>query len=438
MAPLALPSRLEPVSVPIFAISWFVPRHVQAENGRLSSIVAYCGGGGSAKTGIQNAIFVNVNVEISGRKQTLTIPTGDEIGVALQVYQHGKKKSLWLVACVKNSVRRFRLPSGEPAGEIDVGQEVSTVSVHPSGCSMAVGCESGRVISYQLSTGEDDDETFAEARELFRTDQHRKAVCCIAFSELGNRLMTSGKDGIACIYNNAVFVSGFDCSVTDDNSPPPPAQRAPPQVIVKGCAFLDPHGHEAVTVASPRRGKSYIARWVQEDNGRFALVDKQVCHQNPISSFCLSADRTLLALGSSDGSVLLRDVPTWKTHKLFFEVHDFPVTGIAARPYPSATLLGEEDGVAMDARSASADGKLACLTRQRRGPKTGEQQGTGLVGVANYIIYALMLAYLLSPVMQEFSDKCGHAQGFAHRRRCLMDNVLIAPPTRPGVSVPPY
>ncbi|GKY92705.1 hypothetical protein MPSEU_000240700 [Mayamaea pseudoterrestris] len=441
MAPLALPSRLEPVSVPIFAIDWFVPRHANIVGEPRSSVVAYCGGGGSAKTGVTNSIFVDCYSDGSGRKQSLVIPTDDEIGVALKIYQHEVKLSLWLAVCVKNSVRRYRLPTGESAGEIDVGEEVSTVAIHPTGRFIAIGCESGHIIVYAISKDDIDDETFTKATEVFRDDRHKKAVCCMAFSEYGGRLITSGKDGKVFIYEGTNFMIGLTCTVTEVSDPPPPTQRAPPQIIVKGCAFLDHQGLEAVTVASPRRGKAYIARWVQQsDEQGFVFVDKQVCYQHPISSFSLSADRTLIALGSSDGSVLLRDAIKWKPLKTFFEVHDFPVTCIAARPYPTEKLLGEEDGVVMAARTASADGKLACLTQQKRGPRSSEQQSSGVMVFMNQVaLFLIFLALLLTPVIKEYQQKCGHeAFDSANKRRCLVDSVLLAPSSRPGVGVPPY
>jgi hypothetical protein len=437
MAPLRPPSRLEPVSVPIFAVSWFVPDTQQrspndsASSDAARSIVAYCGGGGSAKTGIANAVFVEDSTH--GRR---IIPTGDDIGVGLQVYQHPVSGNLWLVVCVQSTVRRYALPSGDAAGAIDLGEEVSAVTMHGAADHVAIGCESGKVLVFHVS-----DEEFDDSEQVFFSDIHKKAVCSMAFSERGGRLMTCAKDGTACIFQGPKLVSGLKCSVVADNDPPPVAGRVAPQVIVKGCAFLDPDGRFAVTVASPRRGKAYIARWAQgPEDQTFSCMDRRVCSDYPISSFHLAADKSLLALGGSDGSVMLWDVASWKVAKTFNEVHDFPVTCIATRPCPWA-LQGEEDGVRVDARSASADGKMGCLTRQWRGPKkssSGLDDGIGVVGYMNRIIYALLLAWFLSPVWKEYTDKCGQAQGFAVKRQCLLDDVLLAPTSRTGVSIPPY
>ena len=427
MPPPRYPSRIEPVSVPIFAMDWIaVPDSDHHEPHH--SIIAYCGGGGSAKTGIGNAIFIDGLDD--GR---LTIKTGDEIGVAMKLYHNPMTKSLWLLVCLKNCVQRYRLPDGEPAGSIDVGEEVSAVAIHSMADHIAIGCEGGKVMVFKVS-----DEHFDDSENVFEDDRHQKAVCCMDFSVRGGRLVTSAKDGTACVYQGSQLVSVFQCSVQDDKEPPP--KRAG-QVIVKGCAFLELDGRAVVTVASPRRGKAFIARWWQgPEEKTFSNIDRAVCSNYPISSFRLSEDARMIVLGSSDGSVILWDAngDKWKAMKTFNEVHDFPVTCVSARPF-LIDMQGEEDGIRVDARSASADGKMACLTTQRRGPrKASSGQGINFMAALNRIMFALILAWLLNPLWREFQDKCGHMRGFGFQRQCFMEEVLLAPPSRPGISVPPY
>ena len=95
-----------------------------------------------------------------------------------------------------------------------------------------------------------------------------------------------------------------------------------------------------------------------------------------------SADGSLLALGGVDGTITLWNTETLKILKKFPEVHELPVTCIAARPY-STPLQGDDEGIVMHALSASADSKFALLTLQRRGPKKprGNKSSSGSVPV---------------------------------------------------------
>jgi hypothetical protein len=159
----------------------------------------------------------------------------------------------------------------------------------------------------------------------------------------------------------------------------------------------------------------------------------------------LSGDAGMVALGATDGTVILWNVEKWKAMKKFPEVHDLPVTCIAARPFPVPLLCDEDsDGVQMHAISASADSQLAWLTMQRRGRSKGVPSETNLKSVLNTILKAAFLGWLLYPVANEINDKCRNdlnvvSQGNIGKTwECIRYEVLLAPATRPGIAVPPY
>lgn len=426
------PSRVEAITFPVFGISWF------GNPGNGTSYTAYCGGGGSAKTGVFNSCIVQTAESQNGFEEPLIISTGDKVGVAVNIFQNPVTGKIWLIMAMEKEVQRFSLPEGKLEGVIHVGEGVNAVGVNGMTDRLAVGCDSGMVKVYTIS-----DDDFSAADPLYVCEGHEKTVCACVFSMRGGRLLTSAKDGTARVWKEGQLISVLTCSIEDKKAPKPTSKR-PPQVLVRGCAFADLEGKVALTVASGRRGAAFLSQWVDSKEG-FQCAVRTNCSPCPISAMSLSADTGLMALGSVDGSIILWDVATWKKKKIFKEVHDLPVTGIAARPY-DVPLQGEEDGIRIEARSASADSQLACLTLQKRAPKKqaeggGSDSGTSGLTLLNRFIALIVILIALYPVIQEGRLKCAGTyqnNGLNALKRCIIDDVLIAPSSRPGVSVPPH
>lgn len=405
-------------------MSWY------ADPGSGLSILAYCGGGGSAKTGVHNSIVILEN-DLGQH----VISTGDDVGVALKVYKNPVSNKLWLVVALGKKVQRFTMPAGELDGTVTISHPINALAVHPLADQIALGDETGAVHVFSMT-----DDSFDDNNLLGILETHKKTVCSLAFSLRANRLITSAKDGTACIYQNGQLISGFKCSVEDTVATANNKKSAASnQVLVRGCAFADVVGKVAITVTSARRGTAVLAKWQEDRQAGFQCVDRNVCSANPISAMSLSDDGLLLALGSVDGTIILWSMEQWKPIKTWPEVHDLPVTCIAVRPFP-VPLQGEDDGVRIHARSASADSQLGCLTLQRRAPKKASK-ALGVVEVMawiNRLLAILVLAYCLSPIWEETKTKCGKIKGFEAWRRCVIDEALIAPIDRPGVKTPPY
>ena len=96
------PSRIEPLPIPVFAISWFG----DPADGR--SITAYSGGGGSARTGVKNLIVIQ-----DGADAERTISTGDKVGIAIHVYKNPITNKLWMIVALGSDVARYSIPEGE-------------------------------------------------------------------------------------------------------------------------------------------------------------------------------------------------------------------------------------------------------------------------------------------------------------------------------------
>jgi WD40 repeat protein len=436
MPPPRPPSRIEPLAIPVFAISWFA----DPSNGR--SITAYSGGGGSARTGVKNLVVIQDGVDAER-----TISTGDKVGVALQIYKNPMTSKLWLIVALGSEVCRYSVPEGELNGVLPMVQEArnepkeSSCAVAINGLTdqLAVGCDSGIIMIFSVS-----DENFGEAIPLFTCNGHTKSICAICFSLRSSKLLSSGKDGFARVWDVSTgdCVSAMVCNCDEANKPPTSTNRSSPQILVRGCAFADMDGKVVLTVASARRGKAYLAQWCQEKDGEeYSCAIRSECSPNPVSAMCMSQDGHLLTLGSVNGSIILWSVLDWALLKVFSEVHDLPVTCIAARPF-DVDLQGENfTGVRIHAKSASADGQMGCLTLQRKAPKRTNLSrvngGSGMMHSMHRLIVTSFIVWFISPIAREAIDKCGYiyySQQWGDLRKCLVDDIFVAPSTRQGVT----
>ena len=436
------PSRVDTLTFPSFGMSWFA----NPSNG--FSVLALAGGGGSAKTGVTNKICLRIN----GAADQY-IDTGDSVCVAVVVYEWNQR--LWLIGALGDRIRRYAIDlSGQEdhseQGEVQVekvqvkdGEDhqpdlCNAVATHASGEVVAVGCESGLVHVYRMDY---EKNTFAL---LHTCTGHTNAVCAVRFAIRSPLVVSSAKDGTAKVWNNGELLSSVLCDVVDPKDPPPKRKtKRKMQVMVRGCDFGDLEGKVFYTVASERRGKTFLSRWVREEN-KYVCQERTVCHKVPVSSSCLAADGSFMALGGVDGSVLLWDVHQWKLQRQFPEIHDLPVTCIGARPF-SLPLREDEtyDGVQMSAVSASADSKLALLTLTRRVPRkqrsNNGKSGSGgavLISWTTLLFWFPLVGYALYQLGQEAYDICH--KDWPDFVPCLVDQVLLAPPSRPGIMIPPH
>lgn len=436
MPPPRPPSRVEPLAIPVFAISWFA----DPANGR--SITAYSGGGGSARTGVKNLIVIQDGVDAER-----TISTGDKVGIAIQVYKNPTTNKLWLIVALGSEVCRYSIPEGELDSSLTITgdnlnepkESCCAVAINSMTDKIAVGCDSGMVMIYSTS----DENVCPEQRPLITCSGHTNSICAICFSMRGERVLTSAKDGYARVWDvrDGNCISEMLCNCDEKNAPPAPTNRSPAQILVRGCAFADMDGKVVLTVASARRGKAFLAQWLQKNDGEsFACAIRSECSPNPISAMCMSQDGRLLTLGSVNGSIILWSVLDWVLLKIFSEVHDLPVTCIAARPF-DVDLQGEDfTGVRIHAKSASADGQMGCLTLQRKVTKRrkiSSDNGSGIMHTIHRIILTSFVLWFLSPIAKETTEKCGyvyHENRWGELLNCFVDDVLVAPSTRPGVT----
>lgn len=176
---------------------------------------------------------------------------------------------------------------------------------------------------------------------------------------------------------------------------------------------------------------------------QFQCFERTVCSDHPVSATSMSGDATTMVLGNAEGSIILWSLRKWKVLKRFPNVHEFPVTCIAARPYEVPLKREDKTGIRFNALSASADAQLARLTTQRRVPKSSSKVSSGfpLAQYLNRMVKWLLIFWILSPLVRDMWEQCGEdgdIKGMRAKFQCVRDNVLIAPSSRPGIAVPPH
>mmetsp|Transcript_10368 Transcript_10368/g.13889 ORF Transcript_10368/g.13889 Transcript_10368/m.13889 type:complete len:510 (-) Transcript_10368:517-2046(-) len=419
------PSKVENIPFPVFGCTWYGSPALPPKN-RGCSILAYCGGGGSAKTGVFNKISLSITStftegeeeESAGSVVTtqhvIEIDTKEELCVGVHLFDGGAilgSGKVFLLAAVGDKVLLYSIPLQPP--EVEEGEEetksdgselllgsanvgklygTNVISFTPLGSMVAVGCENGHVVLLQMERQEDNSVTFHKIADC---EGHTKAVCTISFHPRGTHVLTSAKDGTARLWSleTQKETQVLTCDISDPDAPPPKNARRPPQVLVRGSAFGDLEGKIIYTVASGRRGGAFLTKWVgTPDRSKvqpplsdgppggappkfipptfvYNPTHRMKCSPVPVSAMSLSGDATTLALGGVEGAISLLNVESMKIVKIWPGVHDLPVTGIAARPVPlplpGEGVDDEDGGVCYDAVSASADNRLAKVTLQK-------------------------------------------------------------------------
>ncbi|KAL3796117.1 hypothetical protein HJC23_000620 [Cyclotella cryptica] len=534
------PSKIDALSFPVFGLAWYGhPSNIgngvgahgdQRRNNRGVSALAYCGGGGSSKTGVLNKIVVVVTTDGHGGSVTrqIDVSTGEALCFGVHVFRpyDDDLDMIRLLACVGDELLLYGIPIAEVPivdgadenaedqqqqqqqennvgavllGKVNVGQgygaSVTTYTpIHRNGVlhhCVAVGCENGIVVLYELKQQQPQD-IMMEFIKIAECTGHTKAVCSINFHPRGTDILSSAKDGTARIFctQTGLQLGVMECEVHDPKDPPPLKPEAatnvttkdprmmkrPPQILVRGCAYGDLEGKTIYTIASGKRGPAYLTKWKtlvplastmpsaptssssssSPSSNRTLSIRQEYriqCSPVPISATSLSSDGTLLALGSVEGSILLYNLETKSVLKQF-QGHDLPVTCLASRPIPNALMLpGElEGGVNYDAVSASADNRLGRWTlqrksrivvpRQRRMKREMNALESFLWSIIRiplllFVIVVLIAVHDVLDICHEEVKLPALMTDVGAAGHCVYREVLWAESTRPGVrSVP--
>ena len=184
--------------------------------------------------------------------------------------------------------------------------------------------------------------------------------------------------------------------------------------------------------------------WQRTAEGKYKIAEKSLCTDLPATALSISMDKTLLAIGVADGSVILWNKVEWCPIKKYTGVHELPVTCIAARPLPHP-FVGEQDR--MHARTGSLDCNSGVLSLHTKSPqkKRGiNDGGSGFCGWLLYLIYLVLTISLfvmalqsMFPHAQEVCMQVRDHQGLQAASLCLWEEVFYIHPSKLGAPFPP-
>ena len=447
MSPPPFPSITEKIKSPAFAMAWLGPTFYDD-----FSIIAYGGGGGSARTGVANHIAVlsivadkqsKSNVLDSTSKMNKepfshvrSIDTGDQICVGIELQHYGPKlEQKRLLAAIGTEIRYYDALTGDLLGSQEVGNEGSNaVAISPCRQRCVVGCENGRVLLYSIiesnlnKTNEGTKGNEIEFKLISTFNGHiesssnKKGVCSITFSPSNKFFLSSSRDGTArvCDSKTGAPLCCLECSITESDSKKP-SKKTP--ILVRGCSF----GFDEniiYTCQSGRRGPAYCSIWrlnTQSSSPQYQEILRKCVSPKPISSMSMSGDKSTIIFGNVEGSVFLYYADSLDVRRKFEEIHDLPVTCVAAWP----AGMGFNRFVVV---SASADNKLAFLSMKT------------LPRSKMLVLIWLLMLIVGGGLCRTWYYECKN-QFFESNLDAMMDcmkHSILAPEDRPGIAFVPY
>jgi len=519
------PSELQFIPFPPFGIKWFatkpIPLLEKSPTTATCTAFAICGGGGAAKTGFANCVHIVISSEGPGcedeiipsegadgkdevlsHERTVDIDTGSEVGVAVTLHQVGSM--LLVLVAIGNGFALYFVPLGNRSGHGNGGESApksvcmveetfgeesgcEAVSFMPDGSAFATGYDNGKIRVFTLDYNPPPSSNTLNKNNSNIKDNHKvkvieycelhaenarhiKAIDTLQFHPTNPRILAScAKDGTCRIWDLVIkqCIDVLNCKIYPSNKPPPEDKKItdpkPGQLLVRGCAYGDPHGQTLYTVQSGRRGAAFLSVWqlvqpfptpVKDPTQQlppsqpvFQEVMRKVVASVPISAMSLSGDYKTLALGDTAGTVTLYDAfNQLKPIKSWKEAHETPVTCIAARPAPGnfpGDFPGEErTGVTVDVMTASFDNKLLFLTKQRNSRLyvPGPGHGTAFYLLNLYLIVGILFVSMVSyDACQEemMVLSSGDLDYLEPVKECLVHTVILAKMDRAGVSEVP-
>eukprot|EP00557_Chaetoceros_sp_GSL56_P013755 CAMPEP_0176484208 /NCGR_PEP_ID=MMETSP0200_2-20121128/4331_1 /TAXON_ID=947934 /ORGANISM="Chaetoceros sp., Strain GSL56" /LENGTH=523 /DNA_ID=CAMNT_0017880665 /DNA_START=53 /DNA_END=1621 /DNA_ORIENTATION=+ len=297
MPVLQSPSRTQPTAIPIFALKWYTHPSVLPMH-----ILAYAGGGGSAKTGIGNTVNVQIITSdddtnssynhgsdgvssLEDLTASIAIDTGIDIAVALDILVQSAPSSsssssrpyIYLAVGIGNFVKIYLIKnhsiSHDDNGdndndhweaveigsiELEKSSGINTVSWNSTGDALVAGCENGNVCIISVTFGNESSCGMRSQSPLqlqlhlvHELKGHIRAVCCSVYHPKNPLvLMSSAKDGTCRIWNLGMAKQNENENDENDNLCMEELQ----------CRIYDPKGPapKAANILNPKPGQCLV------------------------------------------------------------------------------------------------------------------------------------------------------------------------------------
>ncbi|EQC26451.1 hypothetical protein SDRG_15732 [Saprolegnia diclina VS20] len=356
--------------------------------GQAKQLVAICGGGGSARTGVKNTVDVYAApTATTGYTLLGSADTGTELASGLAISPDSSllavsiNASCWLYAIAYEETKsdfaltllvKFRTDfAGAESGQSSVcfvgnhtlltGGEDSVIrswsiatNVTTKGWATAPALDGAPDMTPALGDSAIGDTSYVQLVGEFKA--HTKRIKQIHVDAFSRQLVVSSDEAASChlwwLHEGAAITCSLSqadalaaCFAAYPKSVPPPpkgAKQAP--TVFKHqfrCVRFAPNGQFLMTVLSPPRGDAFLLKWVPVTTSQVDAASWQwqiaaiaVAGNEPVGSCCISVDGELVATATASG-----EVQTFSTANLekvrreqLSEEHTFAVTGMAFVP----------------------------------------------------------------------------------------------------------
>mmetsp|Transcript_28571 Transcript_28571/g.48291 ORF Transcript_28571/g.48291 Transcript_28571/m.48291 type:complete len:419 (-) Transcript_28571:278-1534(-) len=374
-----------PTTCPVFAVEWI---------GESEDHLFHAGGGGSARTGVKNSLFLSVIgsevppsiTEVSAFEtgsQICTSAHADKPRGSCQLIAGGLGDAL-VIFGIAPSLEIIPLSGSIIAAKDEATNngdlDVKIVAFDRSrGSIVATGDGAGVIRLFKLEnvgdvisalstrTNKEDNGSFSKTLKVSKAVKklvgHTGAITNLQFDKIGKRLCSSSKDGTCRLWD--VSTASEMCVLPATSGLPPVFSKDKKELkqMCRSCMFSPIDDRVIFTLQNAARGSSYATRWfvteaadsrMEGSGGAAASCEPQrvvLISSSPVPCMAVSFDGLRLVAGDTQGTVFVLDATSLR--KLYsYEGHQLPVSCL------SLACPNAESNMQYDIISGSGDKTL--------------------------------------------------------------------------------
>ena len=200
-------------------------------------------------------------------------------------------------------------------------KSIASVAFSPDGHHFAVGAVDGIVSTWDFHGGYPYQGVAGRGLNRITHDCHTQAVCSVAYSPDGQRLVTGGKDKLVWIFDSEADGQGHHLIIRVVNAHEVRARylcHIVKQLVQRG-------------LKEPRAKNVFVASHLMDYCIDLCPCPLTSSMQGAVNSVCWTQSSDWIISGSEDGSVRFLDPDTGVAH-MSLESHVSSVTSVAASP----------------------------------------------------------------------------------------------------------
>ncbi|KAK9766293.1 hypothetical protein K7432_004724 [Basidiobolus ranarum] len=319
------------IGFPVYAVSF-----------SLDDKLIIAGGGGAGRSGVKNKISM-YDVDLKDKKfklsQEITLDKDEDAPMCLSV--HPQKKAL--VCGINSSEEKIKAGENENCRIFSYEDDKIT----PKATAQTMSSESsehyqkvarfspeGKEIISCTTNGEITLLKYPSMKAAFGpVNWDQKEVLDADFDSLGKQIVVITQTEL-----RVLSASNGSIIQTIEN----PVRNKSDVCLFRACRFgrNTTKGYLYSVVNTKSRNRAFVTKW---DTHSWDKLANCPVSRKPVTSFCISNDGKLLALGTSDLSIVICDAHTLRTLMVVPSAHGFPVTSLSFNQDSTLLVSGSVD-----------------------------------------------------------------------------------------------